>query len=172
MRIVRDLSMDGTLVRHVDARQHNGTVFIVDDDDAVRDSLKALLEAAGLQACLFDSAEGFLAAFSGRRDGCLVLDIRLPGLDGFGVIDALHGSGASIPVILVTGHQHLARQARERQVDAVAILEKPVAAEVLLATITDAFRSKRDPLTAAKTNEMSSPGTHGSRSGQCANRME
>jgi two-component system response regulator FixJ len=123
------------------SRTANGTVYVVDDDEAVRDSLKALLESAGHRVRLFDSAEGFLDTLSGRRDGCVVLDIRLPGLDGFAVLDALQRSGAGIPAILVTGHQHLARQAREQGANAIAVLEKPVDAEVLLATIRKAFGS-------------------------------
>lgn len=81
-----------------------GPIFIVDDDADVRDSLRALLESADFEVEDFDSAAGFLAAVSPGRGACLVVDIRMPDMDGLTLQEELVRRQANLPVIIVTGH--------------------------------------------------------------------
>jgi two-component system response regulator FixJ len=83
---------------------HPATVFIVDDDEAVRGSLKLLLKSLNMSAEAFASAQEFLAAFDPRRGGCLVLDIRMPGMSGLELQEELNARGAMLPIIFITGH--------------------------------------------------------------------
>ena len=80
------------------------TVFIVDDDDAVRDSLEDLVDSVGLKAEIFASAQEFLAAYDPLRAGCLVLDIRMPGMSGLELQEKLGERQAVLPIIFITGH--------------------------------------------------------------------
>ncbi|MDH3588658.1 MAG: response regulator, partial [Gammaproteobacteria bacterium] len=80
------------------------TVFIVDDDEAVRDSLSLLMEAESLPFECFATAMEFLEKYSGDRPGCLILDIRMPGMSGFDLRDELLSRGTLMPIIFITGH--------------------------------------------------------------------
>ena len=85
-------------------RESAGTVYIVDDDDAVRDSLKWLLEASNYHVELYDSGESFIAKYDPNTIAVLVLDIRMPGMSGLEVQEHLLQRKADIPIIFVTGH--------------------------------------------------------------------
>ena len=111
------------------------TVFIVDDDDAVRDSLAVLLEAAGLPVAAFASGVEFLAAYERGRPGCLLLDLDLPGMSGPEVLRALVAAGAKLPVILITGRRDGVLRAQATAEDVVGLLEKPFQDQVLMRTI-------------------------------------
>ena len=115
------------------------TVFVVDDDEAVRDSLAALLESVGVEVATFASGRAFLAAHDGRRAGCLVLDLDLPDMTGLDLLDALATAGAPLPVILITGRRGSALRARADGADVVALLEKPFPERALLDAITAAL---------------------------------
>src|SRR5919108_3502431 len=107
--------------------EHNGQVVsIVDDDASLRRSLRNLLTSTGLRVETFESAEAFLE--SGVRDstGCLVLDLRMPGMGGLGLLRSLVASGSRIPVIILTAHGDDDTRQRSLQAGAVAFLEKPV----------------------------------------------
>jgi len=80
------------------------TVFIVDDDNGVRSSIRVLMKSVGLAATPFSSAQEFLEAYQPHQAGCLVLDIRMPGMSGLELQQALNAKGAVIPVIFITGH--------------------------------------------------------------------
>ena len=80
------------------------TVFIVDDDPAMRDSLGFLIGSVGRRAETYASAEDFLAAYSNERPGCIVLDVRMPGLSGLELMEKLNEDRFAPPVVLVTGH--------------------------------------------------------------------
>src|ERR1700710_3197699 len=80
------------------------TVFVVDDDEAVRDSLRWLLEANGYRVQCFSSAEQFLEAYQPSQLGCLILDVRMSGLSGLGLQERLVADDSSLPIIFVTGH--------------------------------------------------------------------
>jgi FixJ family two-component response regulator len=79
-------------------------VCVVDDDEAVRGSLKMLLKTLGLPTLAYASAQEFLAAFDPQRPGCLVLDIRMPGMSGLELQQELNARGALVPIIFITGH--------------------------------------------------------------------
>lgn len=123
-------------------------VYVVDNDDAVRDSMKSLLESAGLEPRLFACAEDFLDAVDLLDQGCVLLDIRLPKRDGFEVLEELNARGRALPVVFITGHVHLAERARATALDAVAVFEKPIDDQALLPVIERMLQSC----------EMSSPG--------------
>jgi two-component system response regulator FixJ len=113
----------------------NPVVFIVDDDDAVRDSLKLLLEIHGLAVEDFGSTEDFARGFRRPPCGCLVLDQHLPVTSGLDFLASPAGRELGIPVILVTGRGDDGLRARAREMGVLAYLDKPVADEALLAAI-------------------------------------
>ena len=114
------------------------TVFIVDDDDGVRDSLCALLETHGFVVEDFGSSEAFLARYDGRPHGCLVLDLHLPRSGGMVVLESLHQPvGSRLPVLLITGDGSRTTRAAVLDAGADAYLEKPFQADVLIETVRD-----------------------------------
>lgn len=115
------------------------TVFIVDDDDAVRDALKLLMESAGLRAETYATGQAFLNACRPERAGCLVLDIRMPGLSGLELQERLSAAGISLPVIMLTGHGDVPAAVRALKAGAVDFLEKPYESERLLERIRQAI---------------------------------
>jgi two-component system response regulator FixJ len=115
------------------------TVFVVDDDPAVRDSLERLLEAHGLQARAYDSAEAFLAAMHPTATGCLVLDVRLPGMSGPELQAALAARGVRLPIIFLTAQGDIPTSVRAVQAGAIDFLEKPVAGDLLVQRVRGAL---------------------------------
>jgi FixJ family two-component response regulator len=116
------------------------TVFVVDDDVAVRKSLERLLRSAGYRSESFDAADGFLDRW--QRDpvpGCLLLDVEMPGLDGLQLQQALHLSGAAIPIIFVTGHGDIPKSVKAMKAGALDFLTKPVRDDDLFKAIQHAF---------------------------------
>ena len=108
------------------------TVFVVDDDDAVRNSLKLLLKSAGLQAEVFGSAPEFLSKYEQAQPGCLVLDVRMPGMSGLDLQQELSLRGATIPVIFITGHGDIPMAVEAMQHGAFDFLQKPFRDQDLL----------------------------------------
>lgn len=115
------------------------TVFIVDDDPAIRDSLTLLLGIHDYRVSVFDSAESFLQACKTEWKGCLLLDIRMPGMDGLSLQKILMEQGIQLSVIIITGHGDLSSAREAFRTRAVDFLEKPVDHKKLLAAIDDAF---------------------------------
>jgi len=115
------------------------TVFIVDDDASVRDSLSLLLSVRGYRTAVFASGESFLAAWKTEWAGCVLLDLRMPGMDGLSVQTRLLELNCQLPVIVVTGHGDvgLARQAFKAH--ASDFLEKPLDDSKLIHAIEEAF---------------------------------
>lgn len=111
------------------------TVYIVDDDESIRKALKRLLRSAGYQAQVFASAEEFLNFTSGHGEGCLILDIRLPGITGLDLQEKLASGGAKYRVIFITAHDNPQWQERARKAGAVAYLKKPFNEHLLLDAI-------------------------------------
>ena len=101
------------------------TVFVVDDDDAVRESLTVLLETAGFCVAQFSSGAEFLEAMQPGQNGCLVLDVRMPGLSGPEVQEKLAERSITLPVIIMTGHGDLAMAVKAMKAGAVDFIEKP-----------------------------------------------
>ena len=102
-----------------------GTVYVVDDDLAVRDSVKWLVESVGLTVRTFASAREFLDAYRDTGPGCLVLDLRMPGISGIETQEMLQEHGIDLPVIIVTGHGDVPVAVRAMKLGAVDFLEKP-----------------------------------------------
>lgn len=100
-------------------------VAVVDDDDAVRDSMRWLLEANGFVTCAFESGEGFLAALPMNDLGCLVLDIRMPGMSGIELHEELLARGMAVPVVFITGHGDVPMAVERMKQGAADFLEKP-----------------------------------------------
>jgi RNA polymerase sigma factor (sigma-70 family) len=100
-------------------------VYIVDDDEALRDSLIWLLESTGLESVAFDSAEAFLRAYHPAMNGCLVLDIRMPGMSGLELHEKLIAMHATLPVIFITGHGDVPMAVSALKKGAVDFIEKP-----------------------------------------------
>ena len=115
------------------------TVFIVDDDAAVRDSMKELVESVGLQAEGYDSALAFLDAFESQRPGCLVLDVRMAEMSGLVLQERLNELEASIPVILLTGHGDVPMAVQAMRSGAVDFIQKPYREQALLDSINAAL---------------------------------
>jgi len=111
------------------------TIFIVDDDPAVRDSLAEIVRAVDLDARQFESAEQFLKAFRPGHPGCLVLDVRMSGMDGLSLYDKLVAHDIQIPTIVITGHGDVSMSVRAMKNGVVDFLEKPCQPEKLLAAI-------------------------------------
>lgn len=115
------------------------TVFVVDDDAAVRDSIKELVESVGLQAEGYDSALAFLDAFEPQRPGCLVLDVRMAEMSGLVLQERLNELEASIPVILLTGHGDVPMAVQAMRSGAVDFIQKPYREQALLDSINAAL---------------------------------
>jgi FixJ family two-component response regulator len=118
-------------------------VFIVDDDEAVRSSLTLLLKAFGWPAQTYASAQEFLAAFDPHRAGCLVLDIRMPGMSGLELQDELNSRGAMLPIIFITGHGDVPMAVEAMQRGAMDFLQKPFRDQDLLDRINKALEQDR-----------------------------
>ena len=114
-------------------------VHLVDDDDAVRDSLKLLLESYGLEVRDHSSALGFLEKMPPTAVGCLVLDLHLPVVSGLDLIGIMKERGIRIPVVLITGRSEAETKARALQSGVIQFLEKPVAEETLIPAVRSAL---------------------------------
>jgi two-component system response regulator FixJ len=111
------------------------TVFVVDDDEAVRDSLSLLLETAGHRVEAFDSGPKLLAALTPERRGCVVADVRMPGMDGLELQQELLARQIRLPIIIMTGHGDVPIAVRAMKAGAVDFVEKPFAEESILETV-------------------------------------
>jgi len=120
------------------------TVFLVDDDPAVRDSLALLLEQHGLRVEGFADALSFLAACGPQTRGCAILDLRMPGRDGLWLQQEMIERRLTIPVVILTGHGDIPATVRAVKAGAVDFLTKPVKGEALLAAIRSAFERAAD----------------------------
>ncbi|HNA29227.1 MAG TPA: response regulator transcription factor [Thiobacillaceae bacterium] len=111
------------------------TVYVVDDDRAARDSLRWLLESVGHRVSCHASAQEFLAGFDHEAGGCVVLDVRMPGMSGLELQDQLRERGCCLPVIIVTGHGDVPMAVRAMRSGALDFLQKPYNDQVLLDSI-------------------------------------
>ena len=129
------------------------TVFVVDDDDAVRDSLMELVDSVGLNAEEYASAQAFLDSYDGRRPGCLVLDIRMPGMSGLDLQDRLTEKGSALPIIFITGHGDVPMAVRAMQHGAVDFIQKPFRDQELLDRINDALEKGNESFAVQEQQE-------------------
>jgi two-component system response regulator FixJ len=107
-------------------------VHVVDDDEAVRSSLRFLIRSVGLQAQAYDSAQEFLKSYDPRQPGCLLLDVRMPGMSGLELQQELNRRGATLPVIFITGHGDVPMAVAAMQYGAFDFLQKPFRDQDLL----------------------------------------
>jgi two-component system response regulator FixJ len=118
-------------------------VFIVDDDEAVRNSLRLLVKSVGLTAAALVSAQEFLASYDPLQPGCLVLDVRMPGMSGLELQQQLNLRGAVIPVIFITGHGDVPMAVEAMQQGAFDFLQKPFRDQDLIDRIQRALEKDR-----------------------------
>ena len=116
-------------------------VWVVDDDESVRKALSRLIQSVGLDVETFPSAQAFLARDLSERASCLVLDVRMPGLNGLDLLEELRQAGLDIPVIFITGHGDVPMSVRAMKAGAVDFLEKPFNDQQLLDAIHQAIAS-------------------------------
>lgn len=119
-------------------------IFVVDDDDAVRASLRALLETVGYRTRLFESGLALLDEPNIDVGACVLLDVKMPGLDGLEVQRRLNDRGVTLPVVILTGHGDVAMAVRAMRAGASDFLEKPVSRDRLLESIARAIDGDRN----------------------------
>src|SRR3954447_4321574 len=134
---------------------HRGKVYVIDDDDAMRDSLDFLLGAAEFDVTLFESAQHFLDALPGVDFGCVVSDIRMSGIDGIELLKRLKTSRSTLPVLIMTGHGDVPLAVEAMKLGAVDFLEKPFEDERLIGMIEIALKqAESGARTEAATQEI------------------
>lgn len=121
-------------------------VYIIDDDAAMRDSLDFLLGSAGFEVTLFDSAMDFLDALPNLGFGCVVSDVRMPGLDGIDLLKRLKQDHRALPIVVMTGHGDIPLAVEAMKLGAIDFLEKPFEDERLLNAITTALSRTADEM--------------------------
>jgi two-component system response regulator FixJ len=122
----------------------NGKVYVIDDDPAMRDSLEFLLGAAGFAVRLFSSAQAFLDEVASLEAGCLVTDVRMPGIDGMELLRQLKRSGRKLPVIVMTGHGDVPLAVEAMKLGALDFLEKPFEGDRLIRMIETTLAQSED----------------------------
>ena len=115
------------------------TIFVVDDDSAVRDALKLLLRSVGQAVETYGSAQEFLDAYNEDRAGCLVLDIRMPGMSGLELQERLNEKHSILPIIFITGHGDVPMAVEAMQAGAVDFIQKPFRDQDLIDRINQAL---------------------------------
>jgi two-component system response regulator FixJ len=115
-------------------------IYLIDDDDPVRDSLEFLMSSNGFRAASYASAEEFLAALPTLSQGCIVTDIRMPGMSGLELVQKLGEAGITMPVIVITGHGDVPLAVEAMKAGVMDFLEKPFENDVLLSAVRAAFR--------------------------------
>jgi two-component system, LuxR family, response regulator FixJ len=116
------------------------TVFIVDDDPAVRQALTALVRSMRLKAEAYESAQQFLDAFDGTRPGCMLLDVRMPGISGLGLLEQLNREEISLPAIIMSAYGDVPMVVRAMKAGALNFLEKPCRDQQLWEAIQEALK--------------------------------
>ena len=135
--------------------EHAAVVFVIDDDPSMLRSLASLLRSVGLEARVFSSAPEFMRAQRPDAPGCLVLDVRLPGMSGLAFQQELAKAGIALPVIFITGHGDVPMSVRAMKAGAVEFLTKPFDDQLLLDAIHGAIERDRERRrTAAQLTEL------------------
>ena len=121
-------------------------VAVIDDDDAVRDSLSALLESAGYDVDTYDSGRAFLNALPQSLPACALVDVRMPEMDGLELQQRLAEAAPQLPVVIITGHGDIAMAVKAIKAGAVDFIEKPFSDRTILDGIAQAFASREEAL--------------------------
>ncbi len=122
--------------------KQNATVYVVDDEFFVRDSLQLLLESAGFTVSCFESAESFLENFRPGQPGCLILDVLMNVINGIELQEILINKGVEIPIIFISGHGDVTTSSKAFRAGAVDFFEKPFDNQLLLKRIDEAFQKQ------------------------------
>src|SRR3989337_2465621 len=130
-------------------------VYVVDDDDAVRNAVRLLFRTADLEVETFPSAAAFLAHADLERRCCLLLDIRMPGMTGSDLHDELRGRGVRAPVIFITGHGDIPMAVEAMKKGAYDFIEKPFDDEQLLAQVLEALEHQKPEMGSVPIAELS-----------------
>lgn len=117
-----------------------GMIYVIDDDDAMRDSLNFLLDSSGYSVTLFDDARRFMDALPGLAFGCVVSDVRMPGIDGIELLKRMKAQHSPFPILIMTGHGDVPLAVEAMKLGAVDFLEKPFEDDRLIAMIETAIR--------------------------------
>ena len=123
-------------------RKDDLTVIIVDDDASVRDSLALVFSVRGYRTAVFSSAEDFLSAWRASWAGCLLVDIRMPGMDGLLLQERLIEMNCALPVVVITGHGDVGSARRAFKANAIDFLEKPIDHDKMIEAVEQAFNSQ------------------------------
>jgi two-component system response regulator FixJ len=115
------------------------TIYVIDDDDAVRDSLSLLLETSGFKVRVFAAATEFLDIVDSLAPGCVIADVRMPEMDGLELQERLAARQARLPIVVITGHGDVPMAVRAMRAGAVDFVEKPFADEAILASVRQAL---------------------------------
>lgn len=121
-----------------------GTVHVIDDDQAMRESIDFLLTAAEYEVQLYDSATAFLAALPQAAFGCILSDVRMPGIDGLDLLKRLKAGGSKLPVLIMTGHGDVPLAVEAMKLGAIDFIEKPFDDDRLIALIDAALKQASD----------------------------
>jgi two-component system response regulator FixJ len=132
-------------------KERSALVFIVDDDDAVRNSIRLLMKSLGLATRPLSTAQEFLATYDPQQPGCLILDVRMPGMSGLELQQQLNLKGAIIPVIFITGHGDVPMAVEAMQQGAFDFLQKPFRDQDLIERVQRALA--RDQSNRAELSE-------------------
>jgi FixJ family two-component response regulator len=124
----------------------NNTVFIIDDDASVRDALGLMLGLRGYRTAVFADAASFMSVRQADWCGCLLVDIRMPGMNGLALQQTLQDQGCSIPVVIITGHGDVTSAREAFRASAIDFLEKPLDESRLLRAIDEAFTRQSNSL--------------------------
>ena len=130
-----------------------GTVFVIDDDDAVRNALRLLLKSVGLAVRTFASAQEFLPTYDAGEPGCLILDVRMPGMSGLELQQRLNLLGATLPVVFITGHGDIPMAVEAMQHGAFDFLQKPFRDQDLIDRVQRALERDASIRTELKATE-------------------
>jgi len=120
------------------------TVFVIDDDAAARDSLTFLMRTEGLTSRAFDSARAFLDQLHKDQHGCIVTDVRMPGMDGIALVQALGEIGCIMPIIMITGHADVPLAVQAMKAGVADFIEKPFESETILSAVRAALEAAHE----------------------------
>lgn len=124
--------------------QHDQIIYIIDDDDAVRQSLQFMLKAAGITARTFESATAFMEVLPQITSGCIVTDVRMPEVTGIDLLRHVMKTNPDLPVIVITGHGDISLAVEAMKIGAIDFLEKPFDGEQLLTAVRSALSREAD----------------------------
>ncbi len=133
--------------------EHKPTVFVVDDDPAVRDSLRWLLASVDLDVETYASAPEFLDAYDPDKPGCVLVDVRMPGMSGLELQEELASRSTKLPVIIITGHSDVQMAVRAMKGGAFDFIEKPFNDQALLDLVQKALERNRETIEAQVEHE-------------------